>query len=121
MSDCFRVASVDVDARHWIGGERVTSSDRFELFSPIDRQPLGAVFAASDKDVDEAVRAARDAFPAWAALGPDGRRPILERLAAGIRNRVDALAVVETHDNGSLLIGNRKNVMARRARDAHGR
>ena len=113
MSDRLRVASVDVDTRHWIGGERVASSDRFEVFSPIDRQPLGEVFAASGKDVDEAVRAARGAFPAWAALGPGGRRPILERLATGIRDRIDDLAIVETHDNGSLLIGNRKNVMAR--------
>ena len=113
MSDRLRVASVDVDTRHWIGGERIASSGRFELFSPIDRQPLGEVCAATHRDVDEAVRAAREAFPAWAALGPEGRRPILERLAAGIRDRTGDLAIVETHDNGSLLIGNRKNVMAR--------
>lgn len=113
MSDRLRVASVDVDTRHWIGGARIASSDRYEVFSPIDRQPLGEVSAASESDVDEAVRAAREAFPAWAALGPEGRRPILERLAAGIRDRIDDLAAVETRDNGSLLIGNRKNVMAR--------
>ena len=113
MSDRLRVASVDVDTRHWIGGERVASSGRIEVFSPIDRQPLGEVSAASGRDVDEAVRAARAAFPSWAALGPEGRRPILERLAASIRDRIDDLAIVETHDNGSLLIGNQKNVMAR--------
>ncbi len=113
MSDHLRIASVDVDTRHWIGGQRIASSDRFEVFSPVDRQPLGEVFAGTAKDVDEAVQAARDAFPQWAALGPDGRRPILERLAAGIRDRIDDLATVETHDNGSLLLGNRKNTMAR--------
>ena len=113
MSDHLRVASVDVDTRHWIGGERVASAGRFEVFSPIDCEPLGEVFAASETDVDAAVRAARAAFPAWAALGPKGRGPILERLAAGIRARIEDLAIVETHDNGSLLIGNRKNVMAR--------
>lgn len=113
MSDRLRVASIDVDTRHWIGGERVSSSARIEVFSPIDRQPIGEISAASGRDVDEAVRAARAAFPSWAALGPEGRRPVLERLAAGIRDRIDDLAIVETHDNGSLLIGNRKNVMAR--------
>ena len=113
MSDRLRVASVDVDTRHWIGGARIASSDRYEVFSPIDRQLLGEVSAASESDVDEAVRAAREAFPAWASLGPEGRRPVLERLTAGIRERIDDLAIVETHDNGSLLIGNRKNVMAR--------
>ena len=59
------------------------------------------------------MRAAGEAFPRWAALGPAGRRPILERLANGILARIDALSAVETRDNGSLLIGNRKNVMAR--------
>lgn len=113
MSNHLRIDSVEVDTRHWIAGHRIASSDRFEVFSPIDRQPLGEVFAASAKDVDEAVCAARDAYPRWAGLGPDGRRPILERLAAGIRDRIDDLAIVETHDNGSLLIGNRKNTMAR--------
>ena len=115
MSTHLRIASVDVDTRHWIGGRRIASSDTFELLSPIDQQPLGEICAASAGEVDEAVRAARNAFPEWAALGPTGRRPILERLATRIRHHTQDLAIVETHDNGSLLIGNEKNIVARSA------
>ena len=117
MTDRARIARVDVDTRHWIGGERIASRDRFPVCSPIDGQPLAEVSAASGEEVDEAVQAACRAFPAWAALGPDGRRPVLERLAQSITDRIEGLATVETHDNGSLLIGNRKNVMARSARN----
>ena len=113
MADHARIAGIDVDTRHWIGGERIASPARFPVFSPIDGEPLAEVSAGSGQEADAAVRAAGEAFPRWAALGPAGRRPILDRLANGILARIDDLAAVETRDNGSLLIGNRKNVMAR--------
>ena len=113
MPDRARIAGVEVDTRHWIGGERIASSGRYPVFSPIDGESLAEVSAGSDGEADAAVRAAGEAFPRWAGLGPAGRRPILERLANGILARIDALSAVETRDNGSLLIGNRKNVMAR--------
>ena len=117
MADHARIAGVDIDTRHWIGGERIASPERFPVFSPIDGEPLAEVSAGSVRDAEAAVRAAREAFPRWAALGPEGRRPTLERLANGILARIDALSAVETRDNGSLLIGNRKNVIARCARN----
>jgi 5-carboxymethyl-2-hydroxymuconic-semialdehyde dehydrogenase len=110
-----RVADVAVDARHWIGGERVASQSTFEVFSPIDGRPLGEVAAGGEREVMHAVQAARAAFPAWAALGAEGRRPILERFAAGISARKGELAAVETEDNGSLLIANQKRVVDRAA------
>ena len=113
MADRARIAGVEVDTRHWIGGERIASSDRFPVLSPIDGELLAEVSAGSGRDVDDAVRAAREAFPGWAALGPTGRRPVLDRLAKGIEARIEDLSTVETRDNGSLLLGNRKNVMAR--------
>ena len=30
------VAGVEVDTRHWIGGERIASADTFEDVSPLD-------------------------------------------------------------------------------------
>ena len=59
--------------------------------------------------------AARRAFPAWAALGPDGRAPILRRFAEGILVARQELAAVETIDNGSLLTGNQHRVVPRAA------
>jgi aminomuconate-semialdehyde/2-hydroxymuconate-6-semialdehyde dehydrogenase len=111
------VASVAVDLDHLIGGERVASQNgaRFADHSPIDGSHLGDVAAAGSADVEAAVAAARAAFPAWADLGRKGRAGSLRRLAELIRERTDELSRLETEDNGSLLLGNSKNVVARSA------
>jgi aminomuconate-semialdehyde/2-hydroxymuconate-6-semialdehyde dehydrogenase len=109
------IAGVAVSPDHWIGGQRVPSRERFSDLSPIDRAHLADVAAGGPVEVDAAVRAARDAFPAWAALGPEGRAPILRAVAARIRERNDELARLETEDNGSLLLGNLKRVINRGA------
>lgn len=110
-----RVANVAVDTRHWIGGERVGSERTFEVTCPIDGRPLAEVAAGGEREVAHAVHAARAAFGAWARLGAEGRRPILERFAAGILARKNELAAVETEDNGSLLIANQKRAVDRAA------
>jgi len=111
------VAGVDVSTEHWIGGKRVPSRRRFADDSPIDGAKLAQVAAGGASEVDAAVDAARAAFPAWAALGPRGRLPILKRLAESIRARAESLAAVETADNGSLLAGNLRRVVPRAAQN----
>jgi aminomuconate-semialdehyde/2-hydroxymuconate-6-semialdehyde dehydrogenase len=81
------VAGVEVSLDHWIGGKRVASSDRFSNASPIDGSDLGAVSAGGQAEADMAVEAASAAYPAWAALGPRGRLPILRKFAEGILAR----------------------------------
>jgi acyl-CoA reductase-like NAD-dependent aldehyde dehydrogenase len=109
------IAGVSVPLDHYIDGEWVPSDDTIEVRSPIDGEVLGAVARGGAVEVDAAVAAARRAFPAWAALGVDGRGELLDAMAARIRARSDDLAAVETADNGSLLIGNLKRVIARGA------
>jgi betaine-aldehyde dehydrogenase/5-carboxymethyl-2-hydroxymuconic-semialdehyde dehydrogenase len=58
---------------HYIAGRWAGSEQSFETISPIDGSVLDEVARASADDVALAVRAAHDAFPAWAALGPAGR------------------------------------------------
>ena len=72
-----KVAGVDISTDHWIGGKRVASKQKFANFSPIDGSHLGDLSAGGKAEADAAVAAARKAFPAWAALGPKGRLPIL--------------------------------------------
>jgi 5-carboxymethyl-2-hydroxymuconic-semialdehyde dehydrogenase len=107
------VDGVEVDTRHWIGGERVTSASTFTDISPIDEQPIAEVHAGAAAEVDAAVAAARAAFPAWAALSVKERGDILRAVADGIEARVEDLARVETRDNGSLLRSHRRGVMPR--------
>ncbi len=116
MTSRILVADVNVETCHWIGGEPTAVGSRtFTVFSPIDGTVLGEVSAGDAADVDRAVQAARIAFPAWAALGPLGRSRILDRFARGIVERTEQLSAVETADNGSLLLGNVKRVVARSA------
>ncbi|MBS0220946.1 MAG: aldehyde dehydrogenase [Proteobacteria bacterium] len=109
------IADVEVSTAHWIGGKRVPSNRTFEDFSPIDGSHLANVSAGGAEEANAAVAAARAAFPAWAALGPQGRLPILKRFAEGIRSRREELAAVETADNGSLLSRNREDMVPRAA------
>jgi 5-carboxymethyl-2-hydroxymuconic-semialdehyde dehydrogenase len=87
----------------------------FEVFSPIDGARLAEVSAGDARAVDQAVGAARAAFPAWAQLGATARGDILLRFAQAILDRKDQLAAVETVDNGSLLIANQKRIVDRAA------
>lgn len=107
------VADVRVDPRHWIGGERVSSTDTFDDLSPIDGTVLGQVARGQAAEVDAAVAAAREAFPGWAKLGPRGRGEILGRVADLVEARLEEFAQLETRDNGSLLRSHRRGVMPR--------
>ena len=111
------VAGVDVSTDHYINGRRIASKDRFLDRSPVDGSALAEISAGGAAEADMAVDAARRAFPAWAALGPEGRAPILRRFAEGILARVGELASVETLDNGSLLTGNTHRVVPRAAQN----
>jgi 5-carboxymethyl-2-hydroxymuconic-semialdehyde dehydrogenase len=107
------VAGTRVDPRHWIGGERYASSATLTDLSPIDGATIGEISAGGAVEVDAAVCAAREAFPAWAALGPERRGEILHAIADGVEARLEEFAQVETADNGSLLRSHRRGVMPR--------
>ena len=110
------VEGVPVPTAHYIDGEWVESAGTFEVRSPIDWDwKLADVSAGGRAEVDAAVAAARRAFPGWAALGPEGRRRHLDRLADAIEAAVPELAKVETVDNGSLLEAMRERVLPRGA------
>ncbi len=109
------IEGVEVPTDHWIDGRWVSSNERFEDHSPIDGSHLADVAAAGSADVDAAVSAARAAFPAWAALGPEGRAPILHRFAELINEHVEEISAVECIDNGSLLSGLKRAVIPRAA------
>ena len=107
------IAGVEIDTRHYIGGQRVASSTTYTNTSPIDGSFLGEISRGGTEEVDAAVSAARDAFPAWAALGAAGRGALLDKLADLIEANNEALSQLETMDNGSLLRSHRRGVMPR--------
>jgi aminomuconate-semialdehyde/2-hydroxymuconate-6-semialdehyde dehydrogenase len=111
------VEGVAVSTDHWIGGERVASSERFEDVSPIDEKVIGSVARGGAAEARAAVAAARDAFESWGRTAPKERAEVLHRIADGVEARVAELAAVETRDNGSLLRSHLRSVMPRVARN----
>jgi acyl-CoA reductase-like NAD-dependent aldehyde dehydrogenase len=109
------VAGVEVDTRHWIGGQRAASAAAFTDLPPIDEQPLAEVARGGQAEVAAAVRAASDAFGGWSATPPKDRAAVLHAIADGIESRAAELAAVETADNGALLRSHVRSVMPRAA------
>ncbi len=85
-----------------IGGEWVEGADRFADVEPATEETIAEVEEAGPEQVDAAVRSARSAFeePAWRDMDPHRRATLLWRLADLIEERAEALAEVETRDNG---------------------
>ena len=111
------VAGTSVSTDHLIGGERVASSERFDVLSPIDGSVLARVARGGGEEADRAVSAAHAAFPAWAALGASGRAEVLRRLADLIDASIAQIAPVECADMGMLLRSLEARVIGRGARN----
>ncbi|TGQ74399.1 MAG: 5-carboxymethyl-2-hydroxymuconate semialdehyde dehydrogenase [Mesorhizobium sp.] len=88
-----------------IGGEAVPAADgsTFEILSPVDLQPLAKVARGGSADIDRAAKAAKAAFPAWAAMPGETRKKLLHRIADAIEARAEEIAFVECTDTGQAL------------------
>jgi 5-carboxymethyl-2-hydroxymuconic-semialdehyde dehydrogenase len=111
------IEGVEVSTEHWIGGERVGSSDAFDDVSPIDEATLAEIARGGPADADRAVTAARAATDTWGRTPLKERAEVLHRVADLVEERVPQLAAVETRDNGSLLRSMTTSVMPRVARN----
>ncbi|MFJ4928427.1 aldehyde dehydrogenase family protein [Streptomyces sp. NPDC088736] len=78
-------------------------SGTIEVVNPVDEQVLGRVPAGTAEDVDAAVRAARAAFPGWAATPPAERAERLAALRDVLDARRDEIAETVTAELGSPL------------------
>jgi aldehyde dehydrogenase (NAD+) len=85
-----------------IGDARVTDPDGgwHEHVYPATGRPTVPVALGGAKDMDAAVRAARDALPGWQALPAPSRRDALLRLADLIVADGERLSRLQTVDNG---------------------
>jgi len=107
------VAGYPVSPDHYIGGQRVASTETFELQSPIDQRLLGRVSAGTAAQVDTAISAAQQAFLSWSALTAVERKPYLDRFADEIGKRAEAFCQLESVDAGVLLSRMRHGVVPR--------
>ena len=85
------------------GGWRPGGGGAAAAVSPSSGETFASVAAGSPADVDDAVAAARAAWPAWAAASPFDRARCCEQVIAGIRERREELARALTEDQGKPL------------------
>src|SRR5271169_1355446 len=87
---------------HFINGTwlQPSAGQYFDTADPSTGEKLATVAQGSAADIDNAVKAARAALPAWQALTPHARARYLYALARQVQKHSRWLAVLETLDNG---------------------
>ena len=86
---------------HFVGGEWLEPKETYATIDPSSEEPLAEVGQATKKEVDLAVRAARDAFTnGWSEISPAERAKYLFRIARILQERSREFAVLESLNGG---------------------
>lgn len=86
-----------IDGAWW----QASGDETTEVVNPATEQVIATVPAASAKDVDAAVAAARAALPGWSRTTPAERKAFLDRLHQGLVERADEIAATVTAEMGA--------------------
>ena len=86
-----------IETRLFINGEFVPakSGKKFDIYNPHTEKLSASVHEAGVEDVDAAVKAAKDAFPAWSGLSALERAGYLYKLADAMDKVADELAYLD--------------------------
>ena len=98
-----KLAKIKPEYGHYINGRFVAPAEGkyFDTVDPSTEQKLARVAQGSQKDVDKAVRAARNAYEKhWSKMPGKERGKALYRIARLIQERSRELAVLESIDGG---------------------
>jgi aldehyde dehydrogenase (NAD+) len=92
----------EIETRLFIDGKFVESHSgkKFVIHNPATEDVVAEVCEADEVDVDEAVAAAKKAFPAWSSSPPTYKQDCLKKFAELIRRDVDELAYLEAISMG---------------------
>ena len=93
------------EIQHYIDGKRVdgTNGRSGEVYNPATGERTRRVAFAGPGDVDRAVRAAAEAFPAWAGTPPLTRARILFKFRELLDREAGALARLISEEHGKVL------------------
>jgi acyl-CoA reductase-like NAD-dependent aldehyde dehydrogenase len=97
-------------AAHLIGGAWRPASTTRPVVNPATGDPVGWVGEGTPEDAREAVAAAAEALPLWAALPAQKRAVVLRRAGELLRERQEELAVLLTREQGKPLRDSRKEL-----------
>lgn len=90
----------------FINGERVTPErkETFQAINPVNNEAFAEIYKAGDKETQEAIKAAREAFDngPWAKMSCRERSDLLYKAAELLAERLEEFAAVETLECGKL-------------------
>ena len=89
-----------------------SAAGRIEVHDPATGEVLDTIAAGGAAAADSAVNAARAAFPAWRETSPGDRAAALKAAARAMREHLDAIAELQTRENGKPLDDSRGGVEA---------
>ena len=100
---------------HLINGKSVAGRDYFETVNPATQEVLAEVAAGGETEVEQAVAAAKEAFPKWAAMPAPQRAKLIRKLGDLIAANVPEIAQLETNDAGQVIAQTGKQLIPRAA------
>lgn len=104
---------------HLINGKKVSGRDYFETVNPATQEVLAEVASGGEEEVNAAVAAAKEAFPAWAGLPATERAKLMRNLGDLISKHVPEIAQMETNDTGQTISQTGKQLVPRSADNFH--
>src|SRR3954469_21433359 len=100
---------------HLIAGKTVAGRDYFPTVNPATQEVLAEVAQGGEREVNDAVAAAKEAFPKWAAMPAPQRAKLVRKLGDLIAAHVPELANTETNDTGGGIAPTGKQLVPRPA------
>ena len=86
------------------------SREFIDAINPATEEVIGSVPRGTAADVESAVASAKEAFPAWASMAPQGRAKLLRKFATIVRQHTDELATLDSLDCGNPLAAMRNDI-----------
>src|SRR5512147_865348 len=99
-----------MEYENYINGNWVDGRNRFETINPANEEVLAEIAQAEVSDVEDAVRAATEAFKSWRLLPAPLRGEILFRVGDLLKQKKEDLAQLLTRDMGKVITEARGDV-----------
>ncbi len=86
--------------KNLINGQMVSTSEMLDVVNPANEEVIGQVPASGEAELNQAVAAARAAFPAWSKKPIEERRAVVQAISATIKENLDELFRLLTAEQG---------------------
>src|ERR1700750_3373828 len=83
-----------------VNGQRIESSKRIKISDPVTGEELASVTETQKDGLDQAVQAAKAAFPSWSGKTWNERRELLANAIEELKAHTEELCTILTAENG---------------------